>query len=155
MILYFTTMELNKKFLFPHKWQYVGGWLIVFAIIFSIVLLAGDFNGVIGDLPAILGWIPESLGLMLICLSREKVDDEYISVLRGRLVCILVAVAFISGILSSIMDLLYVCFQWYSLYIRIFLSLLKNPFLLGAIYIIALKLTLYIINRKINRYAEQ
>ncbi len=148
-------MELNKKFLLPHKWQYVGGWLIVFAIIFSIVLLALDFNGVIGDLPAILGWIPAYLGLMLICLSREKVDDEYISVLRGRLVCILVTVAFISGILSSIMDLLFICFQWYSPYIRIFLTLFNNTFLLGAIYIIALKLTLYIINRKINRYAEQ
>ncbi len=148
-------MDLNKRFLLPHKWQYVGGWLIVFAIPLSIVLIAGDINGAIRNVPAILGWIPAFLGLMLICLSQEKVDDEYISVLRGRLVSILVTVAFISGILGSISDLLYVCFGWYTQYIRMFLSLLCNPFLLGSIYIVALKLTLFVINRKMNTYAEQ
>lgn len=155
IILYFTIMDLQKKFLLPHRWQCVGVWLIVCAILLSMALIAGDITGVIRHVPAILGWIPAFIGLMLVCLSQEKVDDEYISVLRGRLVSILVAVAFISGLLSSICDLLGVCFRWYSPIVQIILSLLHNPFLLGSVYIIALKLTLYIINRKINRYAEK
>ncbi len=148
-------MDLQKKFLLPHRWQYVGVWLIVCAILLTTVLIAGDITGVIRYVPAILGWIPAFMGLMLVCLSQEKVDDEYISVLRGRLVCLLVTVAFISVILGRVSELLFVCFRWYSPSIQIILSLLHNPFLLGSIYIIALKLTLYLINRKINRYAEQ
>ena len=147
-------MDLNKNFLLPHKWQVVGGWIIVAAILISIVNIACDINGIF-HIPAILGWIPAFLGLLLMCLSQEKVDDEYISNLRGRLVCIIVVVAFIGEFLKNSADLLRICYGWYPTGIAIFLSLLINPIVLGAIYIITLKLTLYIINRKVNRYAEQ
>ena len=147
-------MDLNKNFLLPHKWQVVGGWIIFASIMISIVLIACDINGVF-HIPAILGWIPAFLGLLFICLSQEKVDDEYIRNLRGRLVCIIVAVAFIGEFLKNSADLLRVCYGWYSTGIMIFLSILINPIFLGAIYIITLKLTLYIINSKVNRYAEQ
>lgn len=151
-------MNLNKSFLLPHKWQAVGGWIIVASILLSIVNIACDINGVF-HVPAILGWIPAFLGLLLICLSQEKVDDEYISNLRGRLVCIIVTVAFISAIFSSISEIIRICYGWNCsnilFTIVFFLRLLQNPFLLGSIYIVALKLTLYVINRKVNRYAEQ
>ena len=147
-------MDLNKNFLLPHKWQVVGGWIIIAAILISMVNIACDINGVF-HIPAILGWIPAFLGLLLMCLSQEKVDDEYISNLRGRLVCIIVVVAFIGKFLQYSADLLRICYGWYSTGIAIFLLFLNSPIFLGAIYIITLKLTLYIINRKVNRYAEQ
>lgn len=147
-------MDLNKKFLLPHKWQVVGGWTIVAAILISMVTIACDINGVF-HIPAILGWIPAFLGLLLICLSQEKVDDEYISNIRGRLVCIIVVVAFIGEFLKYTADLLRICYGWWCpTGITMFLSLLKNPIILGSIYILALKLTLYIINRKVNSNAE-
>lgn len=146
-------MNLNKSFLLPHKWQAVGGWTIVASILLSIMIIACDINGVF-HVPAILGWIPFYIGLLLICISQEKVEDEYISELRSRLVCITVAVAFGVNILFIIANLLRICFGLFSSIAGI-IGMLSSPTLFALIYIIALKLTLFGINRKVKRYDEQ
>lgn len=150
-------MDLNKSFLLPHKWQIVGGWLIIAAIILAIGLIMCDINGYMGEVRVLIAWIPAYIGLMLICLSKEKNDDEYIRCLRSRLVGIFVAIAFSIEILDIIFR---ICFSSYGLTVlggnvtRIILYFFSYPLLYAIAYIICLKLNLWIINRKMKNNAE-
>lgn len=150
-------MNLNKNFLLPHRCQIAGWLMIAVAIVIAVTFITVSANGTILDVPVILTWIPALLGLMLVCLSREKIDDEYINSLRGRIVCILIVVAFTAKILQMIITTLSVSFGIASGVgtLIALLSLLYKPLVLVIIYIIAFKLTLFIQNRRINRYAEQ
>ncbi len=150
-------MNLNKNFLLPHRCQIAGWLMIAVAIVIAVTFITDSANGTILDVPVILTWIPALLGLMLVCLSREKIDDEYINSLRGRIVCILIVVAFTAKILQMIITTLSVSFGIASGVgtLIALLSLLYKPLVLVIIYIIAFKLTLFIQNRRINRYAEQ
>lgn len=40
------------------------------------------------------------ISIMLICLSREKIEDEYISHIRGRAVFIVVLIGFIASMIT-------------------------------------------------------
>lgn len=148
-------MEMRKSFLLPHRYQIIGWGLVVAALPIAIAMIAGDITGVIHNIPAILGWIPAFAGLLLICMSQEKVDDEYIRTLRSRLVCILVSVAVIASILKLIFEIVCCSFGLISyIYSLNFVFTLFNPIVLMVIYVIVFKSILYIQNRKINRYAE-
>lgn len=149
-------MNLNKNLLLPHGWQTAGWWMLAVAVILTIGLIAGDISGVLHNVHIYLLWIPVYIGALLVCLSREKVDDEYISAIRGRIVCILVSVAVIAKVLSMTVIVLNINPN-ISIPIISYLgciSYLYHPLSLMAIYIISLKLTLFIQNRRI-RYAEQ
>lgn len=148
-------MTGKKQILLPHKFQIAGWWLIVGAIVIALAVLIGNVNNLTG-LPVILGNIPGYAGLLLVCLSQEKVDDEYISCVRSRIVCIIAAVAIISKIVSVMVTVYGICYHHPDLIGNIHpLSLLYNPVSLAVFYIIALKMTLFIQRQKINRYAEQ
>lgn len=158
-------MNLNKNLLLPHGWQIAGWWMLAVSVILSIGLIAGDISDIIHNVPAIIGWIPFYIGAMLVCLSREKVDDEYISAIRGRIVCILVSIALIAKVLYIIITILNITYGWSShstlfaiingrISILSYITVLYQPLFLVATYIIAFKLTLLIQNRRI-RYAEQ
>ncbi len=150
-------MNLNKNLLLPHKWQIVGWWLLAAAVILAVVLIVGDISGVLHNVPTLLTWILAYLGVLLVCLSRERVDDEYISAIRGRIVCILVCVAVIAKVLYFTIFLTCVCIYQFiptMSYLGLF-SYAYNPLSLMVIYIIAFKLTLFIQNRRIGRYAEK
>lgn len=149
-------MNLNKNLLLPHVWQTAGWWMLAVAVILTIGLIAGDIYRVVHNVHIYLLWIPVYIGALLVCLSREKVDDEYISAIRGRIVCILVSVAVIAKVLSMTVIVLNIN---PNISIPIvsylgYISYLYHPLSLMVIYIISLKLTLFIQNRRI-RYAEQ
>ena len=150
-------MDLNKSFLLPHKWQIVGGWLIIAAIILAVVLIMCDINGYNGNVRALMAWVPVYIGLMLICLSKEKNDDEYIRCLRSRLVGIFVAIAFAFEILDLIFKICFINYGRTSVggnVTRIILYFFSYPLLYAIAYIICLKLNLWIINRKMKKNAE-
>lgn len=148
-------MNLNKNLLLPHKWQIVGWWLLAAAVILAVVLIVGDISGVLHNVPTLLTWILAYLGVLLVCLSRERVDDEYISAIRGRIVCILVCVAVIAKVLYIIIFLACIYRFIPIMSYRGLFSYAYDPLFLMVIYIIAFKLTLFIQNRRIGRYAEK
>ncbi len=148
----------NRCFLFPYKLQIIGWWLVAAAILFGIAIVIGDINGWYRNIPVLLACIPAYVGILLICLSREKVDDEYINSLRGRIVCLLVVIAFVARIIQSIISVLRITYGWSSSdlwAVMSEISLLYQPILLATLYIIILKTTLLIQNHRIKRYAEQ
>lgn len=148
----------NRCYLLPYKFQIIGWWLVAAAILFGVTIVVGDMNGWFRNIPVLFAYIPAFAGILLICLSREKIDDEYISALRGRIVCLLVVVAFVARIIQSILTVLRITYGWSTTGIwsvMSAISVLYQPILLAALYIIILKTTLFIQNQRINRYAEQ
>ena len=147
-------MNLNKTLMFPHVWQIAGWWMLAVSVILTIALIAANVGGVLHNVHIYLLWIPVYVGALLVCLSREKVDDEYISTIRGRIVCILVCVAVVAKVFYMVVFFSSI-YRFFPImgYMGMF-SYLYNPLVMMTIYIISLKLTLFIQNRRI-RYAEQ
>ena len=149
-------MALNKTVLLPHRWQKVGWWMIVASVVLAAAIAVVEINGIQAGFPIMASWIPAVAGLLLICLSQEKTEDEYIRHLRGKIVSIIVAIAIIAKMTTMIVSLICNNFGWVPVTIYFMgLSILYNPIVLTVGYIIALKLSLYFINRKMNRYAEE
>ena len=142
-------MALNKTVLLPHGWQKVGWWMIVVSVVLAAAIAVVEISGIRVGFPIMASWIPAVAGLLLICLSQEKTEDEYIHHLRGKIVSIIVAIAMIVSLICN-------NFGWVpvTIYFMSF-SILYNPIVLTVGYIIVLKLSLYFINRKMNRYAEE
>ena len=96
----------KKSFLLPHICQKIGLALLVLFILFVLLEVCADGNTIeIPDwMTAPLAWtlnaLP-SISLMLICLSREKIEDEYISHIRGRAVFIVVLIGFIASMITN------------------------------------------------------
>lgn len=96
----------KKSFLLPHVCQKIGLALLVLFILFVLLEVCADGNTIeIPDwMTTPLAWtfyaLP-SVSVMLICLSREKIEDEYISHIRGRAVFIVVIIAFIASMIAS------------------------------------------------------
>ena len=150
-------MDVTKNLLLPHKCQVIGCWLLVAAAIEAVAFIASDLYNIIHNPPTLIALAQAYLGLLLVCLSREKVDDEYISSIRGRIIFILVTVAIIAKIFTMTVIVINV-YPSLSMPIAGYLgciSFLYHPLILMVIYIISLKLTLFIQNRRISRYAEQ
>lgn len=147
---------LNQtRVLLPYRFQVIGWWLIVGAILVSIALIMCAISG-IKVMPAFLGWIPAYAGILLVCVSREKVDDEYIGAIRARIVCILAATAITVNLVCRIIEIYGVFFHALDFAGRVnILRLFVNPVFLVVIYIIVLKVTLLIQRRKINSNDEQ
>lgn len=150
-------MALKKTVLLPHGWQKVGGWMIVASVLLATAIAAVDIiSGTRCGFPIMASWIPAVAGLLLVCLSQEKVEDEYIHHLRGKIVFITVAVAIISKMSTMIVSMICNNFGWVPFTIHFMgISILYNPIVLIVGYIISLKLSLYFLNRKMNRYAEE
>lgn len=104
-----------------------------------------------GDLTSI-GLALSYLSVMLICLSKEKVEDEYIALLRTRTVCGIVAFAFIAKMLYYIIESLMVHFGSIAVlgYIA-HINFLTNILPLAIIYIIIFKLSLFVETIKIKK----
>ena len=144
-----------KNLLLPYKFQIAGWWLIMASILLGIAIVVGDMNGWVKNVPTLLASIPAFAGILLVCLSREKVDDEYISALCGRIVCRLVAIAIVARIIHVIITVLSITYTWSPVWALNIISFFYQPILLAAMYIIILKATLFIQNHRLNRYAEQ
>lgn len=150
-------MTLKKTVLLPHLWQKVGWWMIVASVLLATAIAAVEIStGTRCSFPIMASWIPAVAGLLLICLSQEKVEDEYIHHLRGKIVSIAVVMAIVAKMSTMIVSMICSEFGWgpFTIYFM-GISILYNPIVLTVGYIIALKLSLYSLNRKMNRYAEE
>ena len=76
-------MALNKTVLLPHRWQKVGWWMIVASVVLATAIAVVEISGIRVGFPIMASWIPAVAGLLLLCLSQEKTEDEYIRHLRG------------------------------------------------------------------------
>lgn len=150
-------MSTKTNFLLPHRFQTIGWWgLLASGIIFIILLFADVSYPEINTPPVILSEIPLLASILLICISREKIDDEYINSLRGRTVCA-IAIAFITvKILYSIALVICTCTGTIALLgIISFVNVLFSPIVLMVIYIIAFRIALSINKHKMSQYADQ
>ena len=98
----------TKSLLLPHSWQ-IGGWIafalwLVFAGV-RLLLLYADYN--VSDIPLFLRvllmmlWeLLPYLSIMLICISREKQEDEYVQHIRALSVFSLALFLLLLGMLS-------------------------------------------------------
>ena len=98
----------TNSLLLPHSWQ-IGGWIafalwLVFAGV-RLLLFYADYN--VSDIPLFLRvllmmlWeLLPYLSIMLICISREKQEDEYVQHIRALSVFSLALFLLLLGMLS-------------------------------------------------------
>ena len=98
----------TNSLLLPHSWQ-IGGWIafalwLVFAGV-RLLLFDADYN--VSDSPLFLRvllmmlWeLLPYLSIMLICISREKQEDEYVQHIRALSVFSLALFLLLLGMLS-------------------------------------------------------
>ena len=93
---------MNKKsYLLPHACQKAGWWMLLASLAFAVIYVlieAGNFYDTLAEAPAILMFLATGLpflSLMMICISQEKEEDEYIQSLRTRTVFIVVVYDFV------------------------------------------------------------
>lgn len=150
-------MNGKTNYLLPHGFQIAGWWGLLVSVAVFVFLLWGEIC--VSDFrtpPVILAWIPFLASLLLICVSREKVDDEYISMLRGRIVCVIVIAYVLIEILLLISDLVIICYgDVATVGILSYVNIILHPVCLMIIYAIAFRITLFVNNRKMTSYAEK
>ena len=106
----------KKSYLLPHSWQKIGWWLLGASAVGVSILIVFEIIGrlknwgevVIPELPSLImvtlvTCVP-FLGLLLICLSQEKQEDEFIQCLRSRPLFIVVVYAFVIQMISISLD---------------------------------------------------
>ena len=110
--LNFTIMRDYKKHLtlLPHKWQ--AGALFA-AVLLAVVYYVGVFYNIrnmaatVSSLSRMYLWGMVSclvtIALMIACLSKEKVEDEYITSVRYRALTITIFLFFMLSIISNMM----------------------------------------------------
>ncbi|MCQ2112120.1 MAG: hypothetical protein MJY95_02115 [Bacteroidaceae bacterium] len=100
----------KKSFLLPHCCQIIGWWLLGLVAVLCITFVIISYNAGAGaaevgdftrNLYAFGFYFLPNIALLLICLSREKEEDEYISFIRSRSVFIVVVFGFVGGMLLS------------------------------------------------------
>ena len=138
----------NKSLLMPHVCQKIGWWLFLVSILVDVVKTI-FFH--VFDSMEVAGWMARSSSILmlaslpLICLSKEKVEDEMISSLRLRAVGITAYVFFlfflINSLFSVVSDLLLPHFEP-NLYIYE-LILLCLPVLTAGLYYLLFKWMLW------------
>ena len=91
---------MNQKFLFPHAMQYVGLFLFLIGV-------AGLCLGNV-DFVYFFAYMAVSIGLLLIAMSKETTEDEYIAYLRLKSVFMLAVLALVYAVVSPILNYLLV-----------------------------------------------
>lgn len=98
-------MNSNKSLLMPHRCQTIGWWLFLLSILANVIkiiffsdLASMETAGSIARVSCILLLV----SVFLICLSKEKVEDEMISSLRLKAVGTTAYVFFLAFLLHSL-----------------------------------------------------
>ncbi len=91
---------MNLKFLLPHFMQYVGLFLFLIGVV-GLCFAKADYV-------FFFSYLLVSVGLLLVAISKEKVEDEYMAYLRVRTVFILAVLALVYGVISPIANFLLV-----------------------------------------------
>lgn len=144
---------MNKKsYLLPHACQKVGWWMLLASLAFAlcyVVIESGLVSLNPGETPAILTFLSTGLpflSLMMICISQEKKEDEYIQSLRTRAVFIVVMYGFVVNMIDmSLTNVLvhHIPFDQYAAF-RYVTSMCTNLPLLVLIYLVIFKGPLFI-----------
>ncbi|MBR6882235.1 MAG: hypothetical protein IKN06_04620 [Bacteroidales bacterium] len=98
-------MNSNKSILMPHKCQKIGWWLLLLSVLVEgtkTILLHTTANIDTAWYLAKSSHLLLILSLFLICLSKEKVEDEMIASLRLKAVGITAYVFFVLFLITSI-----------------------------------------------------
>lgn len=152
-------MLSNSKFLLPYRYQIIGWWLLIASAVGCLtVATLGSFSMLSFSLNKalqVVSWTMFYISLLLLSISREKHEDEYITALRGRIVCIVVACALILKTIIYVASVVCVFYHGIGLLGKIsFLSIPTNFIVLDVAYIVIFKISLYIANRRLKNYAE-
>lgn len=150
-------MMTKKSLLLPHCFQTTGWWLLAISLVMLGVTLALDMNGnaqgTAFAVLAIAGTCLPTLSLLLICVSKERHEDEYVAYLRTRSVLWVVAFAFVVGMIEQSTDYMSVRYLTMQQLGRqhFLMALLTNPALLAVVYLVLFKGALFINKVKISK----
>mgnify|MGYP003451619346 FL=1 len=151
----------KKTYLLPHIYQKIGwwlagaslaGWLLFFvsASLSSTITIGTVYN----ILMSVLTFLP-SVALILISLSQEKQEDEYIQNIRARSVFMVVVFAFIVKMLFFSATQFFVRFCPLEIYGRLScLQLFTSVLVLAFLYLVIFKGSIYIDYIKSKRNGE-
>ncbi|MDE5595512.1 MAG: hypothetical protein K2I89_08065 [Muribaculaceae bacterium] len=144
---------MNKKsYLLPYSCQRYGWFCLAVALIATITFLCVIESKIASsNILQIVIICFATIGLLLLCFSKEKNEDEYIGHLRTRILTWIVAYALIASALKTVLSLTLVWVATLAArgiiaYITSFFF--TNPLLLGIIYLLVFKSSLLIANRK-------
>lgn len=145
----------TRTFLFPYWCQKTGWWLAAISLIWWITIIIQallDSENCV-EMPdwmiqptLFLSFILPSAALFLVCLSREKQEDEYIEYIRSRSVFVVAIIGFITALIYfpftniGVRLLEFSEYKTYMVYIQIFI----NPIILTLLYLIIFKGSLFI-----------
>lgn len=145
----------NKKILMPHRCQKVG-WVIVaiafviaICLFFTIVFNYQTEPTVSALLTSLV--LLSATGLLLVCFSKEKNEDEYIGYLRTQILTWIIVYVFAVTVVREVMGFLLVWFASASVCgtaMTIVSFLPTNPITLGIIYLIIFRTVIWLTNRK-------
>ena len=141
----------NKSYLLPYSCQRYGWFCLAVALIATIIFLFAIESSTILQIVIICF---AAVGLLLLCFSKEKNEDEYIGHLRTRILAWIVAYALVASTLKTVLSLTLVWVATLTTrgiiaYITSFFF--TNPLLLGIIYLLVFKSSLLIANRKCEK----
>lgn len=141
----------NKSYLLPYSCQRYGWFCLAVALIATIIFLFAIESSTILQIVIICF---AAVGLLLLCFSKEKNEDEYIGHLRTRILTWIVAYALVASTLKTVLSLTLVWVATLTTrgiiaYITSFFF--TNPLLLGIIYLLVFKSSLLIANRKCEK----
>lgn len=144
----------RKSLLFPYWCQKAGWWVLAAACVCILALLIISLTDEekVAELSdwmlyplEVMVFLP-SVALFLICMSKEKEEDEYIGYIRSRSVFIVVLIAFIAGIINF--PTLFLGQRMWTLdqvgKYAICTSWMKDPVILTLLYLVIFKGTLFV-----------
>lgn len=97
----------NKTYLLSHRYQKFGWMAFAISLIALVVLLGQDIIGLCPD-SSILGTLAtmwtrfvSPIAIFILCMTQEKVEDEYIQHIRARSIYNVVLLAFIIAVVNT------------------------------------------------------
>lgn len=152
---------MKKSLLFPHWCQMVGWWILLGWMLWLITVVCHVFEPThslplwIGGVLLILYSFLPSIGTLMVCLSQEKQEDEYIAHIRARSVFVTVIVFFVLLLINVSLTNVGVrmCGWSPSNGYLMFSGVYTNPFIITLFYILIFKGTLFINYLKTRNYA--
>jgi len=145
--------------LLPHRCLNIGWGLLAASVVGAIaVVVLGSISVVSHNVEQavyLATMLMFYVSLLLLSISREKNEDEYITALRGRIVCIVVGCALALKIIVQFLTT--ICLSTHNLALlgRVrFLNIPTDFVVLVVAYIVIFKITLFIANRRLKNYAE-
>lgn len=152
-------MFSNSNLLLPHRYLIIG-WGLLIASLFgavAVVLLGitSITTHVVSQTVYSVTMTMFYVALLLLCVSREKNEDEYISALRSRIACIVIACALILKTFVTIATAICITTNQIELLGSIrYLSIPVNFVVPVIAYIAIFQITLFVSNRRLKKYAE-